>query len=59
MALLGDCNWYLPRWLVWLPGLRLETSPATLDAASTQPSQPTHTGQPALTTQGPASGQDT
>jgi hypothetical protein len=20
MALLGDRNWYLPRWLAWLPG---------------------------------------
>jgi RND superfamily putative drug exporter len=24
MALLGDLNWYLPRWLQWLPDLRVE-----------------------------------
>ncbi len=24
MALLGDRNWYLPRWLTWLPDLRVE-----------------------------------
>jgi RND superfamily putative drug exporter len=24
MALLGDANWYLPRWLHWLPDLRVE-----------------------------------
>lgn len=24
MALLGDWNWYLPRWLHWLPDLRIE-----------------------------------
>jgi len=24
MALLGDRNWYLPRWLQWLPDLRVE-----------------------------------
>ena len=32
MALLGDWNWYLPRWLEWLPRISHE-SPAT----------PTHT----------------
>jgi uncharacterized membrane protein YdfJ with MMPL/SSD domain len=26
MKLLGDWNWYLPRWLRWLPRLRLEGS---------------------------------
>jgi hypothetical protein len=24
MALLGRVNWYLPRWLHWLPDLRVE-----------------------------------
>jgi RND superfamily putative drug exporter len=24
MKLLGDVNWYLPRWLQWLPQLRVE-----------------------------------
>ncbi len=27
MALLGDRNWYLPRWLSWLPDLRVEGEP--------------------------------
>jgi uncharacterized membrane protein YdfJ with MMPL/SSD domain len=27
MKLLGDWNWYLPRWLEWLPRLRLEPEP--------------------------------
>jgi RND superfamily putative drug exporter len=27
MALLGDRNWYLPRWLTWLPDLRVEGTP--------------------------------
>ena len=25
MKLLGDWNWYLPRWLEWLPRLEHET----------------------------------
>jgi RND superfamily putative drug exporter len=29
MKLLGDWNWYLPRWLGWLPKLKLEGAPAT------------------------------
>jgi RND superfamily putative drug exporter len=28
MTLLGDWNWYLPRWLRWLPTLRLESTSA-------------------------------
>ena len=28
MALLGKANWYLPRWLSWLPDLRVEGRPA-------------------------------
>jgi putative drug exporter of the RND superfamily len=24
MKLLGDWNWYLPRWLEWLPRIKLE-----------------------------------
>jgi RND superfamily putative drug exporter len=24
MELLGDWNWYLPRWLSWLPDVRVE-----------------------------------
>jgi hypothetical protein len=26
MKLLGDWNWYLPRWLGWLPRIRLEAA---------------------------------
>jgi RND superfamily putative drug exporter len=26
MKLLGNANWYLPRWLRWLPDLRIEGS---------------------------------
>lgn len=28
MTLLGDRNWYLPKWLEWLPNLHLEGEPA-------------------------------
>jgi RND superfamily putative drug exporter len=28
MALLGDWNWYLPRWLEWLPWIQYEPTPA-------------------------------
>jgi uncharacterized membrane protein YdfJ with MMPL/SSD domain len=27
MKLLGDWNWYLPRWLAWLPRIKLESAP--------------------------------
>ena len=27
MALLGDLNWYLPKWLEWLPDVRVEAGP--------------------------------
>jgi RND superfamily putative drug exporter len=36
MKLLGDRNWYLPRWLEWLPNLEHEPAPRitpVLDAA--------------------------
>jgi RND superfamily putative drug exporter len=38
MRLLGDWNWYLPKWLEWLPDLRIEGSPeAPTKPASTGP----------------------
>jgi putative drug exporter of the RND superfamily len=37
MALLGDRNWYLPRWLRWLPDVRIE-GPATPIAPDPQAS---------------------
>ena len=30
MTLLGDRNWYLPRWLGWLPDLQVEGAPAVV-----------------------------
>jgi len=34
MALLGERNWYLPRWLSWLPRVGLE------DQAAPEPATP-------------------
>ena len=34
MKLLGDWNWYLPRWLNWLPDLRVEAEQAPPGPAS-------------------------
>ena len=34
MKLLGDWNWYLPKWLGWLPDLRVEAEQAQRGAAS-------------------------
>jgi RND superfamily putative drug exporter len=33
MKLLGEWNWYLPRWLQWLPEVRLEAPPPAPAAA--------------------------
>jgi RND superfamily putative drug exporter len=35
MKLLGDANWYLPRWLEWLPSVEPEKSPTVPDALPT------------------------
>jgi uncharacterized membrane protein YdfJ with MMPL/SSD domain len=32
MSLLGKANWYLPRWLEWLPRLTIESTPMPLPA---------------------------
>jgi hypothetical protein len=37
MKLLGEWNWYLPRWLEWMPQLNAE---AKLDEAEDVPSAP-------------------
>jgi uncharacterized membrane protein YdfJ with MMPL/SSD domain len=37
MMLLGDWNWYLPRWLEWLP--RLEHERSAEPVAEPQPAQ--------------------
>jgi RND superfamily putative drug exporter len=40
MALLGERNWYLPRWLSWLPpvGLEDQTAPEVAAASGRQAS---------------------
>jgi uncharacterized membrane protein YdfJ with MMPL/SSD domain len=35
MKLLGDWNWYLPRWLEWLPEVKHETAPTAQPAYET------------------------
>jgi RND superfamily putative drug exporter len=37
MRLLGDWNWYLPRWLQWLPQLRVEGGESELPVAPQEP----------------------
>jgi len=37
MKLLGDANWYLPRWLNWLPEVRHELEPQPAHAEPAQP----------------------
>jgi uncharacterized membrane protein YdfJ with MMPL/SSD domain len=34
MKLLGEANWYMPRWLEWLPRLGAEEAPATVAPAA-------------------------
>jgi RND superfamily putative drug exporter len=34
MSVLGDRNWYLPRWLGWLPDLRIEGAPSPTPSRS-------------------------
>jgi hypothetical protein len=41
MKLLGDWNWYLPRWLDWLPHFWRE-------APAEPPAQPEHTPEPRI-----------
>ncbi|HMM41089.1 MAG TPA: MMPL family transporter [Thermomicrobiales bacterium] len=43
MALLGKWNWYLPRWLHWLPDLRVEGDLAAAPSAAV-PAEPSHAG---------------
>ena len=40
MTLLGDRCWYLPRWLQWLPGRRLDVPSAPRHAAAESPRVP-------------------
>jgi putative drug exporter of the RND superfamily len=42
MKLLGDWNWYLPRWLEWLPRLGHRARPAPGPAPAPEPRIPVH-----------------
>ena len=53
MKLLGDSNWYLPRWLEWLPSLGAEGG-----SAETQPVLTPEYGVPAIGDPIPATGDD-
>jgi len=37
MKLLGEWNWYLPKWLEWLPDIRIETEEAAKDPGAAPP----------------------
>ncbi len=37
MALLGDRNWYLPKWLTWMPKLNIEGDPAPAPSSNPSP----------------------
>jgi RND superfamily putative drug exporter len=37
MQLLGDSNWYFPRWLQWLPRIDVEGGPAPAPRAASEP----------------------
>jgi putative drug exporter of the RND superfamily len=40
MALLGERNWYLPRWLTWLPKIQVEAPPAAAPPSDREPTRP-------------------
>ena len=42
MKLLGDWNWYLPRWLEWLPRLGHQAPPTPEPAPTPEPRIPVH-----------------
>jgi RND superfamily putative drug exporter len=37
MGMLGDRNWYLPRWLAWLPKVQVEGPPAAAPPTAGEP----------------------
>ena len=37
MRLLGDWNWYLPRWLAWLPRLQVEGESTSVGSTPVRP----------------------
>jgi RND superfamily putative drug exporter len=44
MELLGDRNWWFPKWLEWIPRINVEGEPAVLPAEQPQPQQPVPVG---------------
>ncbi|MFL5902575.1 MAG: MMPL family transporter [Solirubrobacteraceae bacterium] len=40
MGMLGDRNWYLPRWLAWLPKVQVEGPPAAAPPTAGEPAPP-------------------
>jgi hypothetical protein len=40
MKLLGDWNWYLPRWLEWLPHVNHEPQPGIHEPQAEPPAEP-------------------
>ena len=40
MKLLGDCNWYLPKWLEWLPKVTHEPDVGTAPVVPDAPPEP-------------------
>jgi hypothetical protein len=39
MRLLGERNWYLPRWLTWLPKVQVEAPPEPDAATDREPAR--------------------
>jgi RND superfamily putative drug exporter len=40
MGLLGERNWYLPRWLAWLPRIQVESAAPPATATGAEPERP-------------------
>jgi uncharacterized membrane protein YdfJ with MMPL/SSD domain len=47
MTLLGDLNWYLPRWLEWIPHVSVEPKPAPEAEVTAAPRTPARPRRPA------------
>jgi hypothetical protein len=48
MKLLGERNWYMPRWLMWLPSLAIESGAAARSAGMATANTPVEGERPAL-----------
>jgi len=49
MRLLGDRNWYLPRWLAWLPDVHVEGPQSDKRAADPPAATPPSAARPVAT----------